>query len=244
MFDHVGIQVRDRPASERFYRTVLSALGIEPDSENEQLIGWDEFFLSAARPDRAPTRGLHVGFVAPSRPHVDEFWRVGSEAGYADDGAPGERSQYTPGYYGAFLRDPDGNSIEAVHHEDTRRGGNIDHLWIGVAELKAAEAFYETIARHAGLRRGRRWEQGIQFRGAWATFSLVADGRPPTEGLHMAFPAPDRRTVEEFHAAALAAGHASHGEPGERREYHEGYYAAFVLDPDGTNVESVLHEQR
>lgn len=244
MFDHVGIHVSDRAASERFYRRVLSVLGVEPHSENEQLIGWDEFFLSAARADRPPARGLHIGFVAPSRAHVDEFWRVGTEAGYTGDGPPGERPRYTPSYYGAFLRDPDGNSVEAVHHEDTRRGGNIDHLWIGVAELERAERFYETIARHTGLRRGRRWEQGIQFRGAWATFSLVADGRTPTEGLHMAFPAPDRRTVEEFHAAALAAGYAGNGEPGERREYHDGYYAAFVLDPDGTNVESVLHEPR
>jgi catechol 2,3-dioxygenase-like lactoylglutathione lyase family enzyme len=140
--------------------------------------------------------------------------------------------------------DPDGNSVEAVHHGDTRRGGHIDHLWIGVRDLPATEAFYAAIARHAGLREGRRWGQGVQFRGAWATFTLVSDGRPPTENLHIAFPAPDRRTVEEFHEAALAAGHASAGAPGERPRYHAGYYSAYVIDPAGTNVESVFHGRR
>jgi catechol 2,3-dioxygenase-like lactoylglutathione lyase family enzyme len=190
--------------------------------------------------ERPPTRALHVAFVAASREQVDAFWKAGTEAGYSDDGAPGERTQYTDDYYGAFLRDPDGNSAEAVHHGDTRRGGCIDHLWIGVRDLAASAAFYDTIARHTGLRRGRRWDAGAQFRGAWATFTLVADGRPPTENLHIAFPAPDRETVEEFHAAALAAGYESNGEPGERPQYGPSYYGAFVLDPGGTNVESVL----
>jgi catechol 2,3-dioxygenase-like lactoylglutathione lyase family enzyme len=182
--------------------------------------------------------------VASSRADVDAFWRAGVEAGYADDGPPDERPRYRPDYYGAFLRDPDGNSAEAVDHADTRRGGNIDHLWIGVRDLDAAAAFYDTVARHTGLRAGRSWEDGRQFRGAWATFSLVADGRHPTEHLHIAFPAPDRTTVEEFHAAAVAAGYRSNGAPGERPQYGPGYYAAYVLDPDDTNVESVLRERR
>ena len=59
------------------------------------------------------TRRLHIGFAAPSREHVDAFWRAGTEAGYQDDGAPGPRPQYHADYYGAFLLDPDGNSAEA-----------------------------------------------------------------------------------------------------------------------------------
>ena len=234
------IRVSDLGASEAFYRTVLGALGLEPDSASERIVRWQEFMVVAPSEERPPTRGLHTGFVARSREHVDAFWKAGTEAGYADDGAPGERAQYRPDYYGAFLRDPDGNSVEAVHHGDTRRGGCIDHLWIGVRELPAAEAFYDTIAPHTGLRPGRRWVQGVQFRGAWATLSLVADGRPPTENLHIAFPARDRETVDDFHAAALAAGYQSNGEPGERPQYGPAYYGAFVFDPDGTNVESVL----
>ena len=239
MFAHVTIRARGREASERFYRTVLGAVGIEITHDTAEIVAWDDFaILQAETPGRA-TRGLHVGFVAPSRERVDAFWQAGIDAGYENAGRPGERPQYRPDYYGAFLLDPDGNSAEAVHHGDTRRGGNIDHLWIGVADLEASEAFYRTIARHTGLRDGRRWAEGVQFRGAWATFSLVHDGRPPTERLHMAFPAPDRATVDEFHAAAVSAGYTDNGPPGERPQYGEGYYAAFVLDPDGTNVESV-----
>ena len=81
---------------------------------------------------------------------------------------------------------------------------------------------------------------GTQFRGAWATFSLVHDGRSPTEQLHMAFTAPDRATVEDFHRAAIAAGYRDNGAPDERAKYRDGYFSAYVLDPDGTKVESVF----
>jgi catechol 2,3-dioxygenase-like lactoylglutathione lyase family enzyme len=243
MLDHVTIRVADRLASERFYRTTLSALEIEPTRTSTDRIEWNDFRVAAADAERPPTRFLHVAFVAPTRDHVDEFWRAGTGAGYEDDGAPGERPQYRPGYYGAFLRDPDGNSAEAVHHADVRRGGNIDHLWIRVRDLGAASTFYVAIMRHVGLREGRRWEDGLQFRGAWATFSLVDDGAPPTENLHVAFPAPDRQTVEDFHRAATTAGYLDGGSPGERSQLHPGYYAACVIDPDGTNVEAVFRDR-
>ena len=244
MFAHVTIRAADRKASERFYRTVFGALGIQPTYERADIVVWDDFAILQADAEHPPTRHLHVAFVAGSREDVDAFWRAGVEAGHEDDGPPGERPQYQPDYYGAFLRDPDGNSAEAVDHGDTRRGGHVDHLWIGVRDVDAAATFYGAVAPHTGLRQGHRWEHGRQFRGAWATFSLLADGRPPTEHLHIAFPAPDRTTVEEFHATATAAGYRSNGAPGERPQYGPGYYAAYVLDPDGTNVESVLREPR
>jgi catechol 2,3-dioxygenase-like lactoylglutathione lyase family enzyme len=237
---HVVIRARDLHASEHFYRTVLAAIDVAPTLSSERLVGFDEFLIVGADPEHPPTSALHTGFVAPTREHVDAFWRAGIAAGYEDDGGPGERTLYGADYYGAFLRDPDGNSVEAVHHGDTRRGGNIDHLWIGVEDLDAAAAFYETIARHTGLRPGRVRDEGVQFRGAWATFSLVRDGRRRTEGFHMAFPAPDRQTVREFHQAALAAGYRDNGGPGERPQYGPDYYGAFVFDADGTNVESMF----
>ena len=242
MFAHVTIRVSDFAASERFYRASLAALGIAPTIARDDLVVWDDFAIMPSSDDRPPTRNLHIAFVAPTREHVYAYWRTGLGAGGQDDGKPDERPQYTPSYYGAFLRDPDGNSAEAVVHDDTRRGGNVDHLWIGVRDLDAACAFYDTVTRHTGLRNGRRWEAGRQFRGAWATFSLVADGRGPTENLHVAFPAPDARTVEDFHAASIADGYRDNGAPGERTQYGVGYYAAFVLDPDGTNVESVFRD--
>jgi catechol 2,3-dioxygenase-like lactoylglutathione lyase family enzyme len=91
----------------------------------------------------------------------------------------------------------------------------------------------------AGLREGRRWDHGRQFRGSWATFSLVADGAPPTESLELAFPAPDRRTVDDFHRAAVDSGHRDLGLP---HEQSEGGYTAVVLDPDGNRVASRCRE--
>ena len=104
------------------------------------------------------TRGLHVGFRAPTRAAVDAFWQAGIDAGYRDDGAPGPRTVYGPDYYGGFLLDPDGNSAEAVHDERERPvpDGRIDHLWIRVRDLAASKRFYTTIAPHAGIRLGVR----------------------------------------------------------------------------------------
>ena len=173
---------------------------------------------------------------------MDEFWQAGIDAGYEDDGEPGERPPYTPGYYGAFLCDPDGNSTEAVHHADVRRGGNIDHLWIRVRDLDGAMQFYTTIAPHTGLREGRRWELGRQFRGAWATFSFVQEERAPTEHFNC-FPGsrpPYRRGLPSGdHGSRLSR----QRRPSEQSRDQSDYYAASVLDPDGTIVESVFHER-
>jgi catechol 2,3-dioxygenase-like lactoylglutathione lyase family enzyme len=236
VFDHVTIRVSDRDASERFYATVLSPIGIEQTSRDE----WDDFSLAAATAESPVTRNLHIGFAAPSRELVDEFWRVGTEAGYRDDGAPGPRPQYSDDYYGAFLLDPDGLSAEAVHHDEAH-GRGIDHLWIGVADVEAARRFYETIAPYAGLRRSHVQADRVHFATNGSSFGLVA--RTPTENVHMAFGADDNATVDAFHRAATDAGYRDYGPPGERPIYHEGYYGAYVLDPDGNNVEVVNHNR-
>jgi catechol 2,3-dioxygenase-like lactoylglutathione lyase family enzyme len=74
------------------------------------------------------------------------------------------------------------------------------------------------------------------------SFSVLA-GEEPTEHLHLAFPATDNATVDRFHRDATAAGYRDNGPPGERAIYHEGYYGAYVLDPDGNNVEVVNHNR-
>ena len=241
MFDHVTIRVSDREASERFYRTVLPAVGIDQTHSGDEFPEWDAFSLAAATADHPLTRRLHIAFVAKSRADVDAFWRAGTEAGYRDDGAPGRRPQYGPDYYGGFLLDPDGNSAEAVTH-DTPRDGVIDHLWIRVADVAAAKRFYATIAPHAGLRLGGDEPDRAQFLLSSGSFSLVS-GDAPTEHVHLAFPASDDGTVQAFHRAATEAGYRDNGPPGERPEYHPGYYAAFVLDADGNNVEVVNHHR-
>src|SRR4051794_22707664 len=100
MFDHVAIAVSDLAASERFYRTVLSVLGVEPSHADAELVEWEDWDIGPADREHAMTRGLHVGFRARDRAQVDAFWRAGVEAGYRDDGAPGPRTQDGPGYYG------------------------------------------------------------------------------------------------------------------------------------------------
>ena len=240
MFDHVTIRASDREASERFYETVLKTLELEQTYSGEHFAEWGDFSLAQATGEKPVTRRLHVGFVAPRNSNVDEFWRVGTEAGYRDDGEPGPRPQYSPDYYGSFLLDPDGNSAEAVHHEE-RRPGQIDHLWIRVADLEASRRFYETVAPQTGFALASEGPDRRTFAGADASFSVVSG--QPTEHLHMAFTASDNATVDAFHRAATEAGYRDNGPPGERPIYHPGYYGAFVLDPDGNNIEVVSHNR-
>ena len=241
MFDHVTIRVSDRAASERFYDTVLTPLGVDNTYRTGTFAEWQDFSLTGAEDGHPITRGLHVAFVAPSREQVDAFWQAGTGAGFTDDGAPGPRPQYRDDYYGAYLLDPDGNSAEAVHHGALRRGGIIDHVWMREADLAAARRFYETIAPHAGLHVRRDTAERVQFAGATGSLSLVPG--TPSENVHLAFPTDDDGAVHRFHEVATEAGYRSNGPPGERPQYHPGYYAAYVLDPDGNNVEVVNHHR-
>jgi catechol 2,3-dioxygenase-like lactoylglutathione lyase family enzyme len=241
VFDHVTIRATDHGASARFYRTVLEAIEVGPNYFDEHFAEWEDFGVKAAEDPSRVTRRLHIGFAAPSREHVEAFWETGMSAGFRDAGEPGPRRQYRYDYYGAFLLDPDGNSAEAVHHGDLPQEANIDHLWLRVADVEAAKAFYLAIAPHAGLRLGHDEPDHAQFVCGDSSFSLVAG--EPTENVHMAFGATDNDTVGAFHRAAIEAGYRDNGAPGERREWHAGYYGAFVLDPDGTNVEVVNHNR-
>ncbi len=241
VFDHVTIRASDRTATESFYDTVLATLGIEKTFADEWFVEWGNFSVAESDDETPVTRRLHVGFAAPSREHVDAFHRAGTEAGYRDDGPPGPRPQYTEDYYGAFLLDPDGNSAEAVHHGGIE-GDGIDHLWIRVADVQAARRFYELVAPHAGFRLDSDTGDHARFAGAGGSFSVTA-GDAPTEGLHLAFPVTENDAVDAFHRTLTEAGYRDNGAPGERAVYHAGYYAAFVLDPDGANVELVNHNR-
>jgi len=236
VLDHVDIRVSDVEASRRFYDTVFAVLGKGLAEESETHADWRDFAVHA---DGEPvTRRLHIAFHAP-RELVDAFHRAGVEAGYADDGAPGPRPQYSPEYYGAFLKDPDGNSVEACFTGNERKAGAIDHLWLRVADVAASTRFYETIAPALGYELVRHSDAHTQLRSPALSVSFVAG--EPSEHVHFAFRAPDDETVRAFHAAAVQAGYTDNGAPGERPHYHPGYYGAFVLDPDGNNVEAVNH---
>ncbi|MBJ7332437.1 MAG: hypothetical protein JHC95_21255 [Solirubrobacteraceae bacterium] len=245
MFDHLTIRAASREASERFYDTVLEPLGAGTTLRGKSFSEWDEFGLAAASDAHPVTSGLHVAFLASTREHVDAFWQAGIDAGHPDDGAPGERPQYHPGYYGAFLRDPDGNSIEAVHGgASTRDSGQlIDHVWLRTTDLRAITAFYTLLADSAGLvvRYAEADRSTFAARDGSGSFSFVP-GDVASRNVHMAF-AGTEEVVRAFHANAVAAGYRDHGGPGERPEYHPGYYGAYVLDPDGHNIEVVDHHR-
>ena len=242
VFDHVTMRASDREATERFYDTVLRPLGVDKDVSTEEYAEWGDFSLGQATRDNPVTGNLHVGFTAPSRAHVDEFWRTGTQAGYRDDGPPGPRPQYGEDYYGAFLLDPDGNSAEAVHHGTIGERTLIDHLWMRVADLGAAKRFYEAVAPHAGFRVSGEHLDRVHFAGPRGSFAIVT-GAEPTREVHLAFPAESNEVVDAFHRALTGRGYVDNGAPGERAVYHPGYYGAFVLDPDGNNVELVNHNR-
>jgi catechol 2,3-dioxygenase-like lactoylglutathione lyase family enzyme len=244
VFDHIMIRASDRQASRAFYDTVLSTIGAGPRKSGTNLDEWRDFLVAGATDDRPVTEGAHVAFVTRSTDEVDSFWRAGTRAGYRSDGEPGPRPVYGPDYYGSFLLDPDGNSIEAVWLGRPRRGPNVvDHLWIRVADLGEARRFYTAIARPLGLEIGGSHPDRFSVRGDDRSFALVHDERPVTENLHLAFPVAANEDVHAFHNAGVAAGFRSNGAPGERPEYHPGYYAAFVLDADGNNIEAVNHNR-
>jgi catechol 2,3-dioxygenase-like lactoylglutathione lyase family enzyme len=118
MYDHLTLKVRNLQQSLQFYQRTLEPLGHVVASSDATSAGLGPeaapSFWLLAQPSE-PTRGIHIAFKAHNRAAVDAFYRAGLAAGGRDNGAPGLRPDYTPTYYAAFLFDPDGNNVEAVH---------------------------------------------------------------------------------------------------------------------------------
>jgi catechol 2,3-dioxygenase-like lactoylglutathione lyase family enzyme len=121
--DHIELHASDYGASISFYETVLTPLRIPSWPEGSAGERMTSFARVTVVDRRPPTRELHLCFVARSREEVDAFHRAGVEAGYRSNGAPGYRD-YAPGYYAAFLLDPDDNNIEALYRDE----GNPGHI--------------------------------------------------------------------------------------------------------------------
>ncbi|MCY1005675.1 VOC family protein [Nannocystis pusilla] len=118
LIDHIHLVVADLPAAKRFYAAVLGALGIPRGGEADDHVWYDELFISSAESKAALgqlTGRVHLAFQAPDRGAVERFHTAGLAAGGRDNGTPGERP-YHPGYFAAFLLDPEGNNVEAVFH--------------------------------------------------------------------------------------------------------------------------------
>jgi catechol 2,3-dioxygenase-like lactoylglutathione lyase family enzyme len=123
MIDHIQLVVRDIEASRRFYRALFEVLGVPLGGEAPDHFWYDELFVSSKDSKAALgelTGRTHLAFQAADHAMVDRFHRAALAAGGKDFGAPGERP-YHPGYYAAFVQDPDGNNIEAVHHGTAQR---------------------------------------------------------------------------------------------------------------------------
>lgn len=115
---------------------------------------------------------------------------------------------------------------------------SVDHIGISVTDYEAAKTFYAAALKPLGMTIMKDYGVTVGL-GADFPFLWISQGNPGH--VHLALRAPDRKTVDAFHAAALAAGGKDNGKPGPRPEYHENYYGAFILDADGHNIEAVCH---
>jgi catechol 2,3-dioxygenase-like lactoylglutathione lyase family enzyme len=118
----------------------------------------------------------------------------------------------------------------------------LDHVTIGVSDVERSKKFYDRALRPLGI--ARLYAEAEQYAGYGISpkaFFWIGLRDIPQTGSHIAFTAPDRATVDRFHDEAIAAGGRDNGRPGIRPDYHPDYYGAFVLDPDGHNIEAVCH---
>lgn len=116
----------------------------------------------------------------------------------------------------------------------------IDHVSVKVSDLGKSRAFYEKALAPLGWTIEMEFDEAVGIGREGHPFLWIGRGETAAP-VHLAFRSPDRARVDAFHAAALEAGGTDNGEPGLRPHYHESYYAAFALDPDGNNVEAVCH---
>jgi catechol 2,3-dioxygenase-like lactoylglutathione lyase family enzyme len=242
MFDHITLRVPDLAAASSAFTAVLDQLEIEQTTSTPSFSVWGNFALTQTDDEHPIARRVEIAFAAPTTAHVDRFAQAGIEAGLADDGVGEARPDYIAYHYAAFLRDAAGNSFGAVHRDGARPMGNIDHVGIRVNDVEASTAFYSTIGAAVGLTIRRQTHDRTTFSVGAEGGSLLVLAGESTQNVHIAFSGDDD-DVRRFHADATAAGYRSNGEPGERARYHDGYYAAYVLDPDGNNVEVVNHHR-
>jgi catechol 2,3-dioxygenase-like lactoylglutathione lyase family enzyme len=117
----------------------------------------------------------------------------------------------------------------------------LDHVGLNVSDIERSKAFYVEALAPLGYSLFRDLGQHIGFLSGRAPDFWISQRGEAGRGTHVSFRSPDRATVDAFHAAAVAAGGTDNGPPGLRPQYHEQYYGAFVLDPDGNNIEAVCH---
>ncbi|MGI9464087.1 MAG: VOC family protein [Aestuariivirgaceae bacterium] len=266
MFSHFTLGSNDLHRAGEFHAPVMETLGQSLVAES--LPG--DYLMFAPAEQRRPhlfvcrpfdglpatwSNGYHIAFNAPDEETVDRFHAAALAHGGLDDGAPGLRPEYAPDYYGAYVRDPDGNKLQAVCYTSGRRAGRtgdiISHITIGHGDLERERAFYSAALAPLGITELPEEGDEVSAGFGLAGFELPVvyiqppfDGRPATRGngTHTAFAAPSREAVAKFHTAALAHGGTCDGPPGPRPHHSENYYAAYVLDQVGNKLQAVCRE--
>jgi catechol 2,3-dioxygenase-like lactoylglutathione lyase family enzyme len=262
MISHLTVGSNDVARSRRFYDATMDALGLARVHEARDAVAYARIprsfpWIWVMPPfDGLPAtrgNGTHIAFLAGNDKHVADFHAAALANGGSDEGAPGLRPHYAADYFAAYVRDPDGNKLQAVHFGDGRRAKDsneiLSHVTLGTNDLARAKAFYDKVLATLGL--GRLEDEDDEASGygvadtqvPWVYAHRPFDGGPASRanGTHVAFLAPSREAVDAFHAAALALGGSDEGAPGPRPQYSENYYGAYVRDPDGNKLQAVCY---
>lgn len=206
----------------------------------------------------SPGNGFHIAWMAADKAAVEAFHAVALAHGGQDEGAPGYRAHYSADYFAAYVRDPDGNKLQAVLYENGRKAGPggtiLSHVTLPFDDLKAGLAFYEPVFATLGIDRHQSSETpgedyafsrgGVELPIAY--IQRPFDGKPATHGngQHVSFFAETSAQVDQFFETALALGARDDGPPGIRPAYNQPYYAAYIRDPSGTKIQAVCKTGR
>ena len=260
MFSHFVIASNDPAARADFYAATLPLLGYtrQPGDPAELVYAHKSGlpWIVVARPDDGrpaePGNGYHLAFHVLDEKIVQAFHAAALAAGGSDEGGPGLRLHYAEDYYAAYLRDPDGNKLQAVTYPRGRKAGpggaEISHITFGSNDLPRAAAFYRAVLAPLGLARlpeEESDEEDVAFGHPGCALPVLFpqkafDGRPakPPHGNIPVLSAPDRAAVEALHRAGLDHGGQALAEPGVRadalsRAGQPQGFSAGLADPDG-----------
>lgn len=265
MFSHFTLGTNDMQRCRCFYEAVLAPFELVHRGEDEfmMLFGTadkDYPHLFLCKPfDKLPatwSNGFHLAFNAGSTDAVDRFYQAALDNGGIDEGAPGLRPHYAKDYYGAYVRDPDGNKLQAVCYTNGRSHASnktvISHITLGLADLKREQRFYDAVMATIGLKNlpdeGDEESVGYGYPDTDLPVVYVQppfDGRAATwgNGTHVAFHADNHQMVKDFYEAAVSHGGRSDGEPGYREDYSHPYYACYVRDAVGNKLQAVCRKE-
>ena len=265
MFSHFTLGSNNLARSEKFYSAALAPLDqflthTSIDGAMYRYSLSDQSFphLFIARPfDDLPatwSNGFHIAFNAKDSFAVDQFYAAALANGGIDEGAPGLRPEYEADYYAAYVRDPDGNKLQAVCYTNGRSTGAtgevISHITIGLADFQRERRFYRAVLAVLDIEElGDDDPDSMDFGYKGMDLPVIYvqptfDGRPATwgNGTHVALTARSREQVDVFHQVALDNGGICDGPPGLRPQYSENYYAAYIRDSVGNKLQAVCRE--